>query len=209
VPLKSKNRQKTFFMVEPYMFRIPLILLVSFLSNFLALEAGAMQIQAYKPFTMGDNLFSCEVPADWKQERNLEEEKHDKTPSLLLLGPRAESSPVMIYATFYSQEGGYFDDYKDYIERNSKDSWGDTEDTYSPVRKIMLGGRQAYVFDREIKTSLNPESPSGETVQIMEKFYVLPAKDGFFLLHLYAPKSVYKKYLPVFEHLSKTFKGKK
>jgi hypothetical protein len=164
--------------------------------------------QAYKAFAMDGGLFSCQVPADWQQKRDLEKEKRDKTPQLQLLGPRAENSPVMIYAAFYSREGGYFDDYKDFIERNSKDSWGETEDKYGPVKETALSGRKAFVFDREVKTSLNPESPSGETVQIMEKFYVLPAKGGFYALHFYAPKSAYNKHLPAFEKLAKSFKAK-
>ena len=162
----------------------------------------------FKAFAMEDKSFSCEVPAAWQQKRDLDKEKRDKTPQLELLGPRAEKSPVMIYAAFYSKEGKYFDGFQDYIDRNSKDSWGETGDKYSPVREIALGGRKAFVFEREVKTSVNPESPTGETVQIVEKFYVLPAADGFFALHFYAPKSVYNKHLPVFERLAKTFKAK-
>jgi len=163
---------------------------------------------AFKAFAMEDKSFSCEVPAAWQQKRDLDKEKRDKTPQLELLGPRAEKSPVMIYAAFYSKEGKYFDGFQDYIDRNSKDSWGETGDKYSPVRETALGGRKAFVFEREVKTSVNPESPTGETVQIVEKFYVLPAADGFFALHFYAPKSVYNKHLPAFERLAKTFKAK-
>ena len=190
------------------MFRILTLLVVFCLPACAGPAKKAAPGQAYKAFAMEDKVFSCEVPADWQQKRDPEKEKRDKTPQLQLLGPRAESSPVMIYAAFYSKEGGYFDDHNDFIERNSKDSWGDTEDKYSAVKETAVGGRKAFVFDREVKTSLNPESPSGETVQIMEKFYVLPAKDGFYALHFYAPKSVYRKHLPAFERLARTFKAK-
>lgn len=166
------------------------------------------QPAAFKTFAMEDKSFSCEVPAAWQQKRDLDKEKRDKTPQLELLGPRAEKSPVIIYAAFYSKEGGYFDGFQDYIDRNSKDSWGETEDKYGAVKEILLGGRKAFVFDREVKTSLNPESPASETVQVMEKFYVIPAAGGFFALHFYAPRSAYAKNLPVFERLAKTFKGK-
>lgn len=190
------------------MLRILTLLVVFCLPACAATAKKAAPAQAYKAFAIEDKTFSCDVPADWQQQRDLEKEKRDKTPQLQLLGARAENSPVMIYAAFYAQEGDYFDGYQDFIDRNSKDSWGDTEDKYSAVKETALGGRKAFVFDREVKTSLNPESPSGETVQIMEKFYVLPAKGGFYALHFYAPKSVYKKHLPVFERLAKTFKAK-
>jgi len=173
-----------------------------------ARKTVAPQPAVFKAFAMEDKSFSCEVPAAWQQKRDLAKEARDKTPQLELLGPRAEKSPVIIYAAFYSKEGKYFDGFQDYIDRNSKDSWGETEDKYGPVKETALGGRKAFVFDREVKTSINPESPSGETVQIVEKFYVIPAAEGFFALHFYAPKSAAKKHLPVFERLAKTFKGK-
>ncbi len=168
----------------------------------------AAPVAAFKVFTMDGELFSCNVPSGWQQERDLKKEKRDKTLQLELLGPRADKSPVIIYAAFYLNSGNYFKNYKDYIDKNSKDSWGETEDRYSAVNEIKLGGRKAFVFDREVKTSLNPEASSGETVQIIEKFYLIPAKEGFYALHFYAPKSVYKQYLPVFERLAKSFKGK-
>ncbi|OGR65396.1 MAG: hypothetical protein A2X31_10210 [Elusimicrobia bacterium GWB2_63_22] len=173
-----------------------------------AKKTAPAQPAAFKAFAMEDKLFSCDVPADWKQERDLEREKRNKTPKLELVGPRAEKSPVLIYAAFYAKDGKYFDGFQDFIDRNSKDSWGETEDKYGPVKETALGGRKAFAFDREVKTSINPESPSGGTVQIYEKFYVIPAADGFFSLHFYAPKSVSGKHLPVFERLAKTFKGK-
>ena len=164
-----------------------------------AKKTAPAQPAAFKAFAMEDKLFSCDVPADWKR---------NKTPKLELVGPRAEKSPVLIYAAFYAKDGKYFDGFQDFIDRNSKDSWGETEDKYGPVKETALGGRKAFAFDREVKTSINPESPSGGTVQIYEKFYVIPAADGFFSLHFYAPKSVSGKHLPVFERLAKTFKGK-
>jgi len=42
-------------------------------------------------------------------------------------------------------------------------------------------------------------------VRVREKFYVLPAKEGFFVLHYYSPASVFNKYLPVFKKLISTF----
>ena len=163
---------------------------------------------AFKVFAMEDKSFSCEVPSSWQLKRDLEKEKGDKTPQLELLGPRSDKSPVIIYMAFYSAAGDYFSGYKDFIGRNSKDPWGETENKYGPVKETKLNGRRAFVFDREVKTSLNPESPSGETVQILEKFYVIPAADGFFALHFYAPKPAYKTHLAVFERIAKSFKGK-
>ena len=169
---------------------------------------AAAKPEVFKAFAMEDGSFSCQVPASWQQKRDLEKEKRDKTPQLELLGPRSENSPVMIYAACYSKEGNYFDGYKDFIDRNSKDSWGETEDKYGPVKETTLGGRKAFVFEREVGASLNPESPAGEKVRVGEKFYVIPAAGGFFALHYYAPKAVYKKHLPLFERLAKSFKGK-
>ena len=55
---------------------------------------------------------------------------------------------------------------------------------------------------------LHPESKSDESVQMKEKMYVLPAKDGFYVLKFSAPKTAFAANLPVFEKIARSFKGK-
>ncbi len=153
--------------------------------------------------------FTCEIPGTWELKRDTKKEMTTKIRKLELSGPRAENAPVIIYAAQYRKGNTTFSDHKDFIARNSKNILGETEsdtEKFSPVKETSLAGKQAFEFDSEIKEYLHPESKSDASVMIKEKFYVIPAKDGFFVLHYYSPASAFDKNLPVFNKLVATFK---
>jgi len=166
---------------------------------------GKASAKAPAPVSAAADRFSCRRPAGWEAKNGTERERAADIQKLELLGPRADKAPVMIYASFYGQANQVFAGYEDFIERNSKNILGETEsetEKFGPVKKTILSGRKVFAFDSEIKEYLDPESKAGDSVVIKEKFYVEPAKGGFFVLHYYAPASVYKKYLPVFREFS-------
>jgi hypothetical protein len=146
--------------------------------------------------------FSCVPPAGWEVTRDRAKEGKTRIQKLELAGPGADKAPVLIYAAFYGAGNTSFAGYEDFIERNSKNILGETvseTEKFSPVKKITLSGKKAFKFDSEIKEYLHPESKSEESVVIKEDFYVVPAGDGFFVLHYYSPASAFKKHLPVFK----------
>lgn len=117
---------------------------------------------------------------------------------------------MTLYVSYFSKTNKYFKDYKDYVDSNSTDDLGIAPETdkYGPVKTTALGKRKAFEFEREEKEYLHPESKSDESVMLKEKFYVLPAKAGFFVMHFSAPKDIFSKHLPVFERVARTFKGR-
>ncbi len=169
-------------------------------------QAAAGQTAAAAPQRMGiaGGAFTCVLPADWSRQDD-ERKPGDKTYQLLLLGPRAEHAPVMIFVSFFGAGNDDFKDYADFVTRNTADFFSDKPK--AEARKITLNGRNALTFEFEEKTFLHPESKSDESVMIREKFYVLLAKDraGFFVLHYSAPSSVFAGHLPVFEQIAKSF----
>ena len=171
--------------------------------------APAKSAPAAKATRYNMESFTCEIPGGWEVKRDKEKEAKAKIRKLELLGPRAENAPVLIYAAHYRKGSAAFADYKDFIDRNSKNILGETEsetEKFSPVKETSLAGKKAFEFDSEIKEYLHPESSSDESVMIKEKFYVVPAKDGFFVLHYYSPVSAFTKNLPAFKKLVSTFK---
>ena len=171
--------------------------------------APAKSAQAAKDTRYNMESFTCEIPGGWEVKRDKEKEVKAKIRKLELLGPRAENAPVLIYAAHYRKGSAAFTDYKDFIDRNSKNILGETEsetEKFSLVKETSLAGKKAFEFDSEIKEYLHPESKSDESVVIKEKFYVIPGGDGFFVLHYYAPASAFDKHLPVFNKLVSTFK---
>lgn len=177
-----------------------------------SLRAGAPKAAPapeYTPFSM-NSFFNCSVPKAWELKRDEAAEAKRRIYEVELLGPRTENAPVMILAGYYAKDNKDFKDFKDFIERNSKDTMGRTEaptGKYSPVKESALNKRKAFSFEREIKEFLHPESSDDTFVMVKEKFLVLPAKEGFHVLHYYAPKSVFAKHLAVFNKVANTFKG--
>lgn len=168
---------------------------------------GAAQAAKYTPYNM--DSFTCEIPGGWEVKRDKEKELKAKIRKLELSGPRSGNAPVLIYAAHYRKGSAAFVDYRDFIERNSMNILGETEsetEKFSPVKETTLAGKKAFEFDSEIKEYLHPESRSDEGVMIKEKFYVIPARDGFFVLRYYSPASAFSKHLPVFKKLVSTFK---
>ncbi len=173
-----------------------------------AAKASGPQFKAY---VMDHNYFSCSVPAGWRLEREKDKDEEYKIFEIELMAPKADKAPTSVFVSYYAKENEDFDGYQDFIDRNSKNAMGETKsarENYEPVKKTTLGARKAFELSREKMAFLHPESKSDESVQLKEKMYILPAKEGFYVLHFSAPKTEFIENLPVFEKIAKTFKGK-
>ena len=205
--MKVERMKKTKAFYKVVVFAVSALLL-STVNAWAVSEEARQPKDEYLYFKMENNYFSCEIPKNWELKRNREKEQKSNIYKIELLGPRAEKAPVMIYAAYYARGNNVFKDHADFIERNSKNILGETQsdtEKFSPVKKTMLNKKEAFEFESEIQEYLHPESNSEESVVIKEKFYVIPAKEGFFVLHYYAPKPAYVQYLSVFNHIVSTF----
>jgi hypothetical protein len=166
---------------------------------------------AYKKYSMDNNYFSCSIPSAWALSRDKDEDEKYKIYEIQLDAPKAEKFPTSIKIAFYTKENTDFTGFQNFIDRNSTNALGETKserEMYEPVKKIKLSGRSAFELSREMMQYLHPESKSDESVQIKEKLYVLPAKEGFFVVSFSAEKTAYLANLKVFEKVAKSFKGK-
>lgn len=163
----------------------------------------------YTQFSL-NSYFKCDVPKAWELKRDEAAEAKSGIYEIELLGPRAEDAPVMIFAAYYAKDNKDFKDYRDFLERNARDAIGRTDTPtrkYSPVKEGTLNKKKAFSFERDVKEFLHPNGDSDAFVMVREKFFVLPAGEGFYVLHYYAPKSVYSRHLAVFNKVAASFKG--
>jgi hypothetical protein len=173
-------------------------------------QAKAKGVQ-FVPYAMDNNYFTCSVPADWSVERNQEKDEQYKIYEIQLLAPKAEKAPTFIYVSYYAKDNADFNDYQDFVRRNTRNVAGETKNSrelYEPAKEKTIAGRKGFELSRERMVSLHPKSKSDESVQLKEKHYVLPSKDGFYVLHFSAQKTAFIENLPVFEKVAKSFKGK-
>jgi hypothetical protein len=165
----------------------------------------------FKPYSMDSNYFSCEIPSTWGLNREKDKDEEYRIYEIELIAPESDAASATVFVSYYAGDNEDFNGYTDFIERNSKNVFGETRnarENYEPVKKAVLGKRNVFELARECMRYLSPQSKSDASVQLKEKLYVLPAKDGFYVLHFTAPKTLFAKYLPVFERISRTFKGR-
>lgn len=191
------------------------------------LQTAAPAARQFKKYAMDNNYFSCNVPAGWRLEREKARDEEYKIYEIELLAPaenmpqagvaaktgaaQPDKSPTAIYVSYYAKDNADFDGYADFIERNATDALGGTKserETYGPVKKIKFNGREASELSRAKTVYLHPESKSDESVKLKEKLYVLPARDGFYVLHLTAPETAFSRHLKIFEQVARSFKGR-
>lgn len=193
-----------------------LILVISALS-FMAVTAcagapvkGKARMQ-FKAYSMDNNYFSCSVPEAWSLEREAEKDEQYKIYEIQLMAPKSDKAPTSIFVSYYAKDNEDFNNYQDYIDRNSKNIAGETKsarENYEPLKKMKLSGREGFELSNEVMEYLHPESKSDESVQLKEKMYVLPSKSGFYVLRFNAAKTAFLENLSVFEKVAKSFKGK-
>lgn len=165
--------------------------------------------EEFKKYTMENNFFSCEIPAGWDLIREREKDAEYKIYEIQLIGPRADRAPTVINVSYYAKDNPDFIDYRDFLNRNSKNILGETRtkrENYGPVLKVELNKRIAYALERELMVYLHPNTKSDESVSIREQLYVVPASEGFYVLHYSASRSIYNNYLQVFERIAQTFR---
>jgi hypothetical protein len=157
-----------------------------------------------KKLGIAGGYFSIVVPANWSF--NDDDGSDPKSYMITLAGPKAENAPVMISIEYYAKGNDDFNDYVDFVKRNTWDSL--TGKPLAEAQKITINGNKVLWFEVTKKTFLDPESKSDASVILKEKFYMLLDKDrqGFFVLHYSAPEEVYVQNLPAFENVAGTFK---
>lgn len=192
-----------------------LFILAAFAVSVPSSQAGAggaarPEHRQLKKYAMDSDYFSCGIPAGWTMERDKARDAEYKIYEIALTAPQPAKTPVTIHVSYYAKDNADFDGYEDFIARNSQNVLGETKserETYEPVKKIKLNGRPAAELSRAKTAYLHPENKSDESVKLKEKLYVLPARNGFYVLHFTASETAFPKYLKVFEQVAGSFKG--
>ena len=171
----------------------------------------AVKAAQYVKYSMDNGYFTCSVPSGWELKRDKDNDEKYRIYEIELVGTRSGKVSTTIYVSYYAQDNEDFNDYKDFVHRNSTNALGETSNAreqYSPVKNIKLAGRAGFLLERARSIFLHPESKSDESADMKEKLYILPAKEGFFVLHFTADKAFYDANLKVFEKVAASFKGK-
>lgn len=154
--------------------------------------------------------FKVNLPSGWGKKEEIfglsSEEK--KVYGVNVLGPISKYGIApMISVHYYAQGNLLHKTIGGFINLHAQSALGANLDgeEYSPVRIESVAGRPAKVFDRKVCKYIPPEVLNPKKIAIYERFVVMPASEGFYVLRYSAPEDTAEKYQGVFEKVISSF----
>ncbi len=154
--------------------------------------------------------FTVAVPAGWvkKDEGIGLSDAEKKVYGAEFFGPAAGKFAVRAGVQYYAPGNLVQPTAEKFIKLHSRPALGVNVDgkVYGKVKEGKAGSYYAKVFERRTYEYDPPEALHPKKIHIYEKFYVVPVKNGFFVLRYYAPMDLAKANLKKFEEFVSSFK---
>ena len=178
------------------------------------------KIEGTQLYEAKDKVFTAQIPNGWsKLESRFDYAgKDDNVTGIKLQGPQNKLGANAKISVIYYEYGGFFSDYKEYIELVQNSPTRENIPKKERYKHIKVGAKKAISF--EIKTfelifeqSINklPDTgadykfvPPYKKVSMLEEYIVVPAKRGFFVLCYEAPVDIRKECTPLFGKVIKS-----
>lgn len=163
--------------------------------------------QSLMNFVSDGNYFKCGIPDDWKRTDRPEDQSRKKIFGVELSGGSDKGSAVTIGARYFAAGNTLYKKAEDFTRVFSKADplLPRPGGKYGPVTPLKAGGLEGGQFEREFTEFIPLYSPNPTKVQVKEKYIVIPAGEGFYVLSFHAPLTLYRKRLPVFEKVLQSF----
>lgn len=175
----------------------------------------------FKEYISEGNYFRCILPSDWQKMENYfglsQDEK--KVYGIDIFGPGIKDGPrASISAKYYAKGNLLHKTADQFIRLHSQPALGFVLEgnEYGPVTETVVAGRKAKTFERQVFEFIDhvydPKSGRFYTpidpkkIPVIEKFIVIPAKEGFYVLRYYAPSEIAEANIKAFEQVVNSFK---
>ncbi|MFH1830613.1 MAG: hypothetical protein ABH871_07545 [Pseudomonadota bacterium] len=173
-----------------------------------AQEAGVGPAMTY----IEKGYFTVEIPAGWLKADvafGLSQEKKKVYGANFLAASDSDGLAPRISVHYYAQGNLLHKTADKFIRTHSEPVLGATDDGryYSPVKKGLVGKYHAKVFECNTFEYIPPESIDQKKIPVYEKFAVVPAKAGFYVLSLYSPMETSKANLKAYKSVLASFKA--
>lgn len=183
---------------------IALLLLVATAS---ARESGKIAEVSY----VEKGYFSMKIPVGWNKYDTVfglsQEEK--KVYGVDFIAPSGQDGLTPRISVHYYAPGNLVHKSADkFIKLHALPVLGVAEEgeKYGPVEDGFVDKRRAKIFERNLFEFVPPGTINPKKIPIYEKFAVVPAKDGFYVLRLYSPGENSKTNLKAYESVLTSFK---
>ena len=184
---------------------VPLVCLAT--QNKKDAQGGAAK-PASGQYEMEGGYYKINFPKGWQVSRSAVYDKAEKVFGAEAVDPRgADGVPARISADYYTAGNLLFKNQQDYIDSNSKPAvLALPDDKFGPVKTAEVAGRRASIFEKESARLVPHGSPDAKKIPVLERTAVIPAKEGFYVVKLTAPKTRAADSLKLFEAALKSFR---
>jgi hypothetical protein len=180
----------------------------------LALSAGVPRsvmpdTQSGEKYVSEGKYFKCVLPKDWQKVESMGQPASEKKVyGVDVTGPAgADGIAPSISVKYYAKGNTLFKSAEEFVRIHSKPipGLGLAGDKYSSVTTMKIAGRTATKFERRKSDFAKPRQVENKKIAVFERYMVLPAREGFYVLNYYCVFSEAKALLPAFEGAVKSF----
>lgn len=184
--------------------------MIKTLALLIALSPGARAVPPESPameqFICDGNFFKALVPAEWEKSEEILIGRQEKQYGVDLSAPGGPPSPASISLLYYAQDHARFKTWEKYISTQRATKNRIKGEASGQMKDTVVNNRHAKTFDKRSYDMVPPYSPKAVKVEMFERFLVVPAKKGFYVLSFKSAKPDAKRYLGTFESVLRSFK---
>ena len=178
---------------------------------------------AYEKYISEGNFFVVLIPKGWgKEEKDFSyayTKTGDKVCGVELSGPHNKDDARLTISVLYYEYGQFFKSYGKYISLKIGSFTRLAPEKDVPITNTAVAGREAKKFEIEkfelIRLPFDPPDfkegimyeivPPSKKVTVIERYIVIPAEKGFYVLNYRAPEDRAKEYESVFNKIISSF----
>jgi len=181
-----------------------------------ALAAGAYaqrsamsDTRSAEKFVSEGKYFKCLLPKGWqKMDAMGQSAAEKKVYGVDVIGPAGEEGIApAISVKYYGKGNTEFKSAEEFVRIHSKQipGLGLPGEKYSSVTATQLAGRTATRFERKKQQFAKPRQVENKPITVFERYIVLQAKEGFYVLNYYCVFASAKANLPAFDTVVSSF----
>jgi hypothetical protein len=201
--------------------RIPSMILLCFMLLAPAFNDKAYSDEkpdAFEEYISDGNYFKCLLPKGWSRSEAPDYSRDASKVYGIEVYQGGAKRRIAISVKYYAAENKLHKSAEKFIGIHSRPLFGGPEmegEKYGPVKEILIKGGKAKIFERERYEFedhvYNPvsgryyEPISPPKFSMVERFVVLPAKEGFYELRFKAPPDTVKSHEGIFQSVLDSF----
>ncbi|MCX5785360.1 MAG: hypothetical protein NTX59_06695 [Elusimicrobia bacterium] len=173
----------------------------------LMLNAQNKNSRPFEKFICDGNFFTAMIPSGWDKQEEILLGRQEKQYGVDLTDTETKNSAFpSISLIYFGPDHLRFKTPEEYIGVSLQARKKIKGETTTTPKDSNLNDRKVKCFEKLRYISVPPGAAVPTMVLMYEKYIIMPAKKGFFVLSLQAPKDAANTYLKIFSKVVASFK---